>query len=97
MSHIDNEGSVLHHLLGATKPVRKIWRLRMAYLLIERQGRPGQWKFCGKNFQTVHASLDEACKRFDSGDQGDFLIEANGQIVKNDLDVAAYCSASRRT
>lgn len=35
--------------------------------------------------------------RFDSGDQGDFLIEANGQIVMNDLDVAAYCSAPRRT
>lgn len=69
----------------------------MAYLLIERQGNPGQWKFCGKSFQTVRASLNEACKRFDSGDQGDFLIETNGQIVMNDLDVAAYCSASRQT
>jgi hypothetical protein len=49
-----------------------------------------------RNFQTVDGSLNEACKRFDSGDQGDFLIEANGQIVMNDLDVAAYCSVSRR-
>ena len=69
----------------------------MAYLLIERQGPPDQRKFYGKNFQTVRASLNEACKRLDSGDQGDFLIEANGQIVMNDLDVAAHCSASRRT
>ena len=67
----------------------------MAYLLIERQGPPGQRRFCGKHFQTVQASLNEACKRFDSGDQGDFLIEANGLIVMNDLDVAAYCTASR--
>jgi hypothetical protein len=69
----------------------------MAYLLIERLGPPGQRRFCGKNFQTVRASLNEACKRFDSGDRGDFLIEANGQIVMNDLDIATYCSASRRT
>jgi hypothetical protein len=69
----------------------------MVYLLIERQGHPGQWKFCGKNFQTAHATLDEACKRFDSGNQGDFLIEANGQILMNDLDIVAYCTASRQT
>ena len=69
----------------------------MAYLLIERQGHPGQWKFCGKNFQTARATIDEVCKRFDSGDQGDFLIEANGQILMNDLDIVAYCTASRQT
>ena len=69
----------------------------MAYLLIERQGRPGQWKFCGKDFQTLQASLDEACKRFDTGKHGDFLVEANGQIVMNDLDISAYCSAFRQT
>ena len=34
----------------------------MAYLLIERQGNPGRWKFCEKSFQTVRASLNEACK-----------------------------------
>jgi hypothetical protein len=65
----------------------------MRYLLIQRNGVPGQHTYRGNLFESVSVALAEVRKRFLAGERAEFLIEGErNRIIMNDADIAGYCA-----